>query len=56
MKKLLDTGLHMIDISVDAFYNETYAKVRVGGNLDITKKYIETFRFRNQSEKKQKLL
>ena len=30
----------MIDISVDAFSNEVYKKVRVGGNLEITKKNI----------------
>ncbi len=40
MKKLLDTGLHMIDISIDAFHNKTYKKVRVGGNLEITKKNV----------------
>lgn len=40
MKKLLDTGLHMIDISIDAYLNETYKKIRVGGNLDITKKNV----------------
>ncbi len=40
MKKLLSTGLHMIDISIDAFSNETYKKVRVGGDLDITKKNV----------------
>ena len=28
----------MIDISLDAFHNETYKKIRVGGDLDITKK------------------
>ena len=57
MKKLLDTGLHMIDISVDAFSNETYAKVRVGGNLDITKKNIfKLLDLRNQTEKKTKII
>ena len=40
MKKLLDTGLHMIDISIDAFHDKTYKKVRVGGNLEITKKNL----------------
>lgn len=40
MKRLLDTGLHMIDISIDAFSNETYKKVRVGGDLNITKKNV----------------
>ena len=40
MKKLLSTGLHMIDISIDAYSNEIYKKVRVGGDLDITKKNV----------------
>ena len=40
MNKLLDTGLHMIDISLDAFYKVTYSKVRVGGDLEITKKNV----------------
>ena len=30
----------MIDISTDAFSNETYKKIRVGGNLDITRSNI----------------
>ena len=38
MKKLLSTGLHMIDISIDAFSNKIYKQVRVGGDLEITKK------------------
>ena len=40
MYKILKTGLHMIDISTDAFSNETYKKIRVGGNLDITRSNI----------------
>ena len=40
MTKLLNTGLHLIDISVDAFKEETYKKVRVGGDLTITRKNI----------------
>lgn len=38
--KLLSTGVHMIDISIDAFIPETYAKIRVNGNLNITKKNV----------------
>ena len=38
MIKLLDTGINLIDVSIDAFENDTYKKVRVGGDLDITKK------------------
>lgn len=36
-QKLLDSGVHMIDISIDAFKPETYAKIRVKGNLDVTR-------------------
>lgn len=35
--RLLDSGIHMIDISIDAFTPETYAKVRVGGDLNVTR-------------------
>ena len=40
MIKLLDTGINLIDVSIDAFENDTYKKVRVGGDLDITKKNV----------------
>lgn len=40
MKKLLETGLHMIDISIDAFNQETYSKVRIGGNLEVTRRNV----------------
>jgi MoaA/NifB/PqqE/SkfB family radical SAM enzyme len=40
MQKLLDTGLHMIDVSIDAFTNNTYSKVRVNGDLNITKSNV----------------
>lgn len=36
-RKLLDAGVHMIDISIDAFRPETYAQIRVGGDLQITR-------------------
>ncbi|MEI8282108.1 MAG: radical SAM protein [Armatimonadota bacterium] len=35
-QKLLESGVHLIDISIDAFKPETYAKIRVKGNLDVT--------------------
>jgi MoaA/NifB/PqqE/SkfB family radical SAM enzyme len=35
--RLLNAGIDVIDISIDAFYPETYAKVRVNGDLEITK-------------------
>lgn len=31
--KLLDTGISMVDISIDAYTEETYNKIRVGGNF-----------------------
>lgn len=36
-ERLLATGVDVVDISLDAFLPETYAKVRVGGNLDVTR-------------------
>lgn len=36
-RKLLDSGVHMIDISIDAHAPETYAKVRVNGDLNVTR-------------------
>ncbi|MBX9766955.1 MAG: radical SAM protein [Bdellovibrionales bacterium] len=39
-QKLVDIGIDLIDISLDAFTPETYAKIRVGGNLEVTKRHI----------------
>jgi len=36
-QRLLNAGVHMIDISIDAFSPETYAKVRVKGDLHVTR-------------------
>jgi MoaA/NifB/PqqE/SkfB family radical SAM enzyme len=38
--KLLASGLHLIDISLDAFMPETYAKVRVNGKLEVTRSNV----------------
>lgn len=35
--RLLDSGVHMIDISIDAMTPETYARVRVNGDLNVTR-------------------
>jgi sulfatase maturation enzyme AslB (radical SAM superfamily) len=35
-QSLLESQVHMIDISIDAFTPETYAKIRVGGRLSTT--------------------
>lgn len=40
IEKLLASGLNLIDISIDAFTSETYAKVRINGNLEITRKNV----------------
>lgn len=37
IENLLSAGIHMIDISIDAFTPETYAKIRVKGDLNITR-------------------
>ena len=39
-RRLLDSGVHMIDISIDAFTPETYAKVRVDGDLNVTRQNV----------------
>ena len=36
IKKLMSTGLHMIDVSIDAFTENTYKKVRVNGDLNLS--------------------
>lgn len=40
-KRLLASGVHMIDISIDAYTAETYAKVRVNGDLEITRTNVQ---------------
>ena len=37
VRQLLALGLHLIDISIDAVKPETYAKIRVNGNLETTR-------------------
>lgn len=37
---LLDSGLHLIDVSIDAFKPETYARIRVNGELNLTQKNV----------------
>ncbi len=37
MEKLLATGVNLVDISLDAFTSETYAAIRVNGNLEVTR-------------------
>ena len=40
IEKLLSCGLHLIDISIDAFRPETYKKIRLNGNLENTRRNV----------------
>lgn len=40
-KRLLDAGIHMIDISIDAHTPETYAHIRINGDLCTTRRNVE---------------
>lgn len=42
-KKLLDIGVDIFDISIDAFTNETYSKIRVNGDLNKTRSNVLGF-------------
>ena len=42
-KKLIESGLTKINVSLDAISEETYDKIRVGGNLKTTVKNIHDF-------------
>lgn len=39
-RKLLDSGLHMVDISIDAFRDKTYSQIRVNGDLKVTRENV----------------
>lgn len=57
IEKLLASGLHLIDISIDAFTDETYAKIRVNGRLEITRKNVlALLSIRNQVNAKTKIV
>jgi uncharacterized Fe-S cluster-containing radical SAM superfamily protein len=47
--RLLATGLHLVDISIDAFTPETYAKIRVNGNLPVTRANVIRLIERNRA-------
>lgn len=55
IERLLDAGVDVIDISLDAFSPEVYAQVRVGGNLLVTRanvlRLIASIRERKASTK-----
>lgn len=37
VERLLATGVHIVDVSLDALTPETYARIRVNGNLEVTR-------------------
>ena len=52
-KKLINAGLTKLNVSLDAFTEETYDKMRVGGDFNVTKKNILDFiEVRNELKKK----
>ena len=40
-QRLLESGVHLIDISIDALSPEIYSKVRVGGDLEVTRSNVQ---------------
>lgn len=40
IERLLTAGVHVVDISIDALTADTYAKVRVGGDLAVTRSNV----------------
>lgn len=40
IEKLFASGLHVVDISIDALSPETYAKIRVNGKLEVTRQNV----------------
>ena len=56
-QKLLDSGVHMIDISIDAFKPETYAVIRKQGNLEVTRENVlRLIRWVRESKSKTKVV
>jgi MoaA/NifB/PqqE/SkfB family radical SAM enzyme len=50
IESLFQSGLHLVDVSIDAFTPETYAAVRVNGKLATTRQNVLTLvRLRDQS-------
>jgi len=40
-RRLLEAGVHMIDISIDALSEEAYRQIRVGGDLSVTRGNVQ---------------
>ncbi|RME55753.1 radical SAM protein [Candidatus Parcubacteria bacterium] len=56
-EKLLATGVHIVDISIDALKPETYAKIRVRGDLRVTRENVlRLIRLAEQSAARTKIV
>lgn len=56
-QRLIESGVHLIDISIDAFKPETYAKIRVNGNLEVTRENVlRLIRWVRESKAKTKVV
>jgi uncharacterized Fe-S cluster-containing radical SAM superfamily protein len=42
IRKLLESGLHLVDVSIDAVEEATYAAVRVNGRLPVTRENVRS--------------
>lgn len=49
VEQLLEVGVHVVDISIDAFTPETYAAVRVKGDLNVTAANVERLLRRSEA-------
>ncbi|MBI4742838.1 MAG: radical SAM protein [Betaproteobacteria bacterium] len=55
--RLLESGVHLIDISIDAYKPETYAKIRVKGKLEVTRENVlRLIRWARESKAKTKVV
>lgn len=57
LESLLASGLHMVDVSIDAFKEETYAKIRVNGDLEKTRANVmKLLELRERAKSKTKIV
>lgn len=57
IEKLLASGIHVIDVSIDALHDETYAKIRVNGRLSTTRANVhKLLELRNRQHSRTKIV
>ena len=55
-KKVLNTGVEIVEFSLDALHKETYDKIRVGSNYNVVMRNVHNFiRLRNEMKAKTKI-